>query len=227
MSVLTIDIGGSRIKALVSGEKVPRRVDSGKAMTAAKMVDLVKEMTADWEYSAISIGYPGVVIDNQIAAEPKNLGVGWKGFDFSAAFGRPVKMVNDAAMQALGNYLKGRMLFLGLGTGLGTAMVIDGALAPMELAHLPYRRGKSYEAYVGAAGYEKLGKRRWRKHVWAIVELLRNGLQVHDVVIGGGNAKKLRSPPEGVRLGENTAAFAGGERLWGDLGSLVLVPSLS
>lgn len=226
MSVLTIDIGGSRIKALVTGEKVPRRVDSGNKMTAETMVELVKEMTADWTYTAISIGYPGVVIDNQIAAEPKNLGVGWKGFDFAAALGRPVKLVNDAAMQALGNYAKGRMLFLGLGTGLGSAMVIDGAVAPMELAHLPYRRGKSYEDYVGARGCEKQGKRRWRKHVWTVVELLRNALQVHDVVIGGGNAKLLKQPPDGVRLGDNAAAFVGGERLWRDLESLVVVPAV-
>ncbi len=227
MNVLTIDIGGSRIKALATGQTVARRVDSGPTMTAMNMVELVKEMCADWSYAAISIGYPGVVIDNQITAEPRHLGPGWRGFDFAAAFGKPVKLVNDAAMQALGNYEQGRMLFLGLGTGLGTAMVIDGSLAPMELAHLPYRRGRSFEEYVGAQGYARLGKRKWRRHVWAVVELLRNALQVPDVVIGGGNSKKLKLPPDGVRLADNAAAFKGGERLWGDLKNLVVLPSPS
>jgi predicted NBD/HSP70 family sugar kinase len=214
MQVLTIDIGGSKIKVLATGQTESRRVLSGPSMTPQHMVELVKNMTEDWVSSAISIGYPGVVLDNRIVAEPRNLGLGWAGFDFEKAFGRPVKVVNDAAMQALGHYAGGRMLFLGLGTGLGTALITNGQLEPMELAHLPYRKGKSYEAYLGEAGYTRLGKKRWRRHVWAIVELFRNALQVHEVVIGGGNAKKLNNPPEGVRLGLNAAAFIGGERLW-------------
>jgi polyphosphate glucokinase len=186
-------------------------------MTPFKMVRIVKELTADWTYEAVSIGYPGPVVRGKIAGEPKNLGRGWIGFDFAKPFGCPVKLINDAAMQALGSYDGDRMLFLGFGTGLGAAMIIDGKLAPLELAHLPYRKGLDYEDYVGAAGLKRLGEDKWRKHVWAVVELFRSALLPDYVVIGGGNAKIVGRAPKGVLIGKNTNAFTGGFRLWHDL----------
>ena len=214
MIVLTIDIGGTHVKLLASNEREHRQFDSGHCLTPARMVSEVQGITADWSYDVISIGYPGLVVHGHIAAEPKNLGRGWTGFDFSQAFGRPVKLVNDAAMQALGSYEGGRMLFLGLGTGLGSAMIVDGLVEPMELAHLPYRKGRTYEDYVGAAGLQRLGEEKWRKHVFKVVDLLRLALEPDYVVVGGGNAKKLGSLPAGIRLGDNANAFIGGFRLW-------------
>lgn len=214
MKILVIDVGGTHVKALASGADVPRRIDSGPRMTAAKMVAAVKRETKGWSYDRISMGYPGLVLHGRIAAEPRNLAPGWLGFDFTKAFGHPVRIVNDAAMQALGSYEGGRMLFLGLGTGLGSAMIVDGDIEPMELAHLPYKKGRTYEEYVGARGLERLGKRRWRKHTLAAIEALRAALEPDTVVVGGGNAKKLGRFADGMRLGDNAKAFAGGFALW-------------
>jgi polyphosphate glucokinase len=189
-------------------------MDSGSAMTARKMVQDVKRLVSDWEYDAVSIGYLGPIIHGRPVREPFNLGRGWVGFDFRKAFGRPVQMINDAAMQALGSYKGGRMLFLGLGTGLGSAMIVDGILEPMELAHLPYKKGKSYEDYVGIRGFQRLGLKRWRRHVTDVVEQLKAALGAEYVVVGGGNSKELRKLPPGTRLGDNRNAFLGGARLW-------------
>lgn len=212
--ILVIDIGGAHVKARVTGEAEGRRVESGPQMTAAGMVEAVKELVKDWKYDVVSLGYPGPVVHGRPVREPHNLGAGWVGFDFAKAFGCPVKVVNDAAMQALGSYKGGRMLFLGLGSGLGSAMIVDGILEPMELAHLPYKKGKTYEDYVGARGLDRLGKRRWRQHVADVVTKLKDALEAEYVVLGGGNAKKMDGLPEGVELGDNEKAFAGGERLW-------------
>jgi len=212
--ILVIDVGGTHVKVLATGQRVPRKVLSGRTMTAAKMVKDVKEMTRDWKYDVISIGYPGPVVLGKALHEPCNLGAGWVGFDFRKAFGKPVKVVNDAAMQALGSYRGGRMLFLGLGTGLGSAMVVDGIVQPMELAHLPYKKGKTYEDYVGLRGLERLGKKKWRKHVEDVVERLRAALEPDYIVLGGGNVKKLKKLPEGAERGDNENAFRGGFRLW-------------
>ncbi len=214
MRVLAIDVGGTHVKVLVSGETEPRKVDSGPRMTPHVMVTDVQRLTSDWQYDAVSIGYPGRVTRAQIAAEPQHLGHGWVGFDFHQAFHRPIKIVNDAAMQALGSYREGCMLFLGLGTGLGSAMVIDGHLAPMELAHLPYKKGRTYEDYVGVRSLERRGKKKWRRHVADVIERLTAALEPDDVVIGGGNAKKLDQLPANARLGDNANAFIGGFRVW-------------
>jgi polyphosphate glucokinase len=215
MNVLAIDVGGTNIKLLATGHEVRRRFPSGPKMTAKQMVDEVRKVAADWKYDVISIGFPGVVCDNHILTEPYNLGKGWGGFDFERAFGRPVKIINDAAMQALGSYKGGRMLFLGLGTGLGSAMIIDGQLQPMELAHLPYRKG-TYEDYVGLRGLERHGKKEWRKYVADVVHKLAAALEPDDIVLGGGNVKLLKSLPPKCRAGNNANAFIGGYRLWGD-----------
>jgi polyphosphate glucokinase len=214
MKVLAIDLGGTHVKVLASDQTEPRRFESGPSLTPSQMVEKVRDLADDWSYSAISIGYPGLVVHDRIATEPRNLGRGWVGFDFGAAFGLPVKLINDAAMQALGGYEGGSMLFLGLGTGLGSAMIVDGQIEPMELGHLPYRKGRTYEDYVGAAGLKRLGQQKWRKHVWAMVDLLRGALEPDSVVVGGGNAARLTSLPPGVRLGDNANAFVGGFRLW-------------
>lgn len=214
MKVLAIDLGGTHVKVLASDQTEPRRFESGPSLTPSQMVEKVRDLAGDWSYSAISIGYPGLVVHDRIATEPRNLGRGWVGFDFGAAFGLPVKLINDAAMQALGGYEGGSMLFLGLGTGLGSAMIVDGQIEPMELGHLPYRKGRTYEDYVGAAGLKRLGQQKWRKHVWAMVDLLRGALEPDSVVVGGGNAARLTSLPPGVRLGDNANAFVGGFRLW-------------
>ncbi len=219
MTTLTIDVGGTHVKVLASDQAEPRKVDSGPGMTPGRMVEAVRRLTADWTYHQVAIGYPGVVVHGRIAAEPKNLGPGWVGFDFGAAFGLPVRLINDAAMQALGSYEGGRLLFLGLGTGLGSAMIVDGRLEPMELAHLPYRKGRTYEDYLGVAGLQRLGKKKWRKHVFAVVALLRAALEPDTVVLGGGNARKLDDLPPGVRMGDNANAFTGGFRLWNQEGS--------
>jgi polyphosphate glucokinase len=214
MLILVIDVGGTHIKLLATGRKEPIKLPSGPAMTASRMVKVVRNAVAGWRYEAVSIGYPGPVLHGRPVSEPRNLGGGWVGFDFRAAFGRPVKVINDAAMQALGSYKGGRMLFLGLGTGLGSAVIVDGVVEPMELAHLPYKKGRTYEDYVGAAGLKRTGKKKWRRHVHDVIALLKSALQADDVVIGGGNAKLLRELPAGVRLGTNVNAFVGGYRLW-------------
>ncbi len=224
MKILAVDVGGQHVKALLSGKRTPRRVVSGPNMTAATMVDAVKHMTADWSYDAVSLGYPGPVLQGKPFSEPHNLAAGWVGFDFAAAFGKPVKVVNDAAMQALGSYAGGRMLFLGLGTGLGSAMIVDGVLQPMELAHLPYKKGRSYEDYLGAQGRRRLGDKKWRHVVTDVTQALRVALEADDVVIGGGGAAALHHPPEGARLGSNSHAFVGGFRLWQRLQDPVAPP---
>ena len=212
--VLVVDVGGTHVKVLATGHRTPREIPSGPTMTAREMVESVKRLVADWQYDVVSIGYPGVCVHGRPIAEPHNLGPGWVGFDFERAFGRPVRIVNDAAMQALGSYRRGRMLFLGLGTGLGSAMIIDGVLEPMELAHLPYKKGRTYEDYVGRRGLERLGTKRWRRHVADVAERLSAALEADDVVIGGGNAKRLKRLPDSARLGSNRNAFIGGLRLW-------------
>ena len=214
MKILVIDVGGTHVKLLVTGEVVKRQIDSGPHMTPHKMVTGVEKVTADWRYDVISIGVPSPVVGGRVIAEPSNLGRGWMTYDFAAAFGRPVKIINDAAMQALGSYRRGRMLFLGIGTGLGSAFVQDGTVGPLELAHLPYRKGKTYEDYVGLRGLKRLGKKRWRKHVLAVVELLRKAMRSDDLVLGGGNVKLLEELPPGARLGDNSHAFTGGFSLW-------------
>ncbi len=212
--ILALDVGGSHVKVMRNGETEKRRFNSGSALTAAEMVAHVLKLTADWDYDVVSIGYPGPVVHNRPLAEPHNLGRGWVGFDFKAAFGRPVKLVNDAAMQALGSYAGGRMLFLGLGTGLGSAMIIDGVVEPMELAHLEYRRGKTFEYYLGQRGLERQGVKKWRETVATAVEHLTAAMEPDYIVLGGGNAGKLKTLPPKARLGDNENAFAGGFRLW-------------
>jgi polyphosphate glucokinase len=216
MNVLVIDVGGTHVKFQVSGQREPHKIDSGPTMTAAKMVTAVKPLIADWSYDVVSIGYPGPVLQGSPLAEPRNLGSGWVGFDFRKALRRPVKIVNDAAMQALGSYRGGRMLFLGLGTGLGCALVVDGRVEPMEIAHLPYHKGGTYEDYVGARGLARLGKKRWRRHVKDVAKRLRAALAADLVVLGGGNAKLMKKLPVGVRLGSNENAFRGGFKLWAE-----------
>jgi polyphosphate glucokinase len=212
--ILVVDVGGTHIKALATGRRQPVKIPSGPDMTAQKMATEIIKATAGWDYAAVSIGYPGVVVHNRIASEPHNLAPGWIGFDFQKAFGCPVKLLNDAAMQALGSYRGGRMLFLGLGTGLGSAMIVDGALEPMEIAHLPYKRGRTYEDYFGLSGLRRSGKKKWRRHVLDVVQRLKEALQADYVVLGGGNAKLMKELPQGVELGNNSNAFRGGFRLW-------------
>jgi predicted NBD/HSP70 family sugar kinase len=214
MKILVIDIGGTSLKLRATGRRGTVKIPSGPDMTAKTMVRLVQQSVDGWKYSRVSIGYPGIVADGKPVVEPKNLGRGWVGFNFSRAFGCPVKVVNDAAMQALGSYRGGRMLFLGLGTGLGSALIVDGILEPMELAHLPYKKGRTYEEYVGAAGLKRLGKKRWRRHVMDVTKRLKTALEADYVVLGGGNARRMRTLPAGVRRGDNGRAFIGGFRLW-------------
>jgi polyphosphate glucokinase len=213
LQILVIDVGGTHVKVRVSGQREERRVVSGPTMTAARMVRAVKGMVKDWTYDVISIGYPGFVIHGRPAHEPYNLGGGWVKFDFDKAFGCPVKLVNDAAMQALGSYKGGCMLFLGFGAGLGSAMIVDGILEPMELAHLPYKK-KTYEDYVGDRARRRLGKKKWRDEVADVVTRLKAALEADYVVLGGGNSKNLKTLPAGAELGDNRNAFIGGVRLW-------------
>ena len=212
--VLAIDIGGTHVKILATGRRTKREVASGPTMTAQQMVDDVKTLADGWDYDVISIGYPGPVVHNKPVLEPANLGKGWCGFDFEAAFGHPVKVVNDAMMQAIGAYKGGRMLFLGLGTGLGSAMIVDNVAQPLELAHMPYKKGRTFEDYVGERALEKRGKKKWKKDVFDVVERLKGALQPDYVVIGGGNVKRLDELPPDVRRGDNADAFPGGFRLW-------------
>jgi polyphosphate glucokinase len=214
MKVLVIDVGGTNIKVSMGGPDDPLKIPSGAELTAEKMADAVKKATAGWLYEAVSIGYPGPVANGRPAVEPKNLGAGWVRFDYEKAFGKPVRVVNDAAMQALGSYQGGRMLFLGLGTGLGSAFVANGQLEPLELAHLPYRKNRTYEDYVGLRGFERLGQKKWQRHVEKVIEILKHGLQADYVMLGGGQTKKLKGTPPGVRIGNNSHAILGGIRLW-------------
>ena len=213
MKVLVVDVGGTSVKVLAVGQGEPRKFESGPAMTARQMVAEVKKLANGWKYDRISIGYPGVVKHNQPVTEPHNLAAGWVKFDYAAAFACPVKIINDAAMQALGSHTSGTLLFLGLGTGLGTTLVVNGTVVPMELAHLPYRKS-TYEEYVGVRALERLGKKKWRKQVEDVVERLTAAFQPDDVVLGGGNSKHLKELPPGCRLGDNDNAFVGGARMW-------------
>jgi polyphosphate glucokinase len=213
--VLVADVGGTNVKILATDQETPRKFPSGTSLTAHEMVAKVREAAADWQYDVVSVGYPGPVLRGKPVSEPHNLGKGWVGFDYEAAFGCPVKVLNDAAMQALGSYEGGRMLFLGLGTGLGTALIVDGMIEPMELAHLPYRKA-TYEDYIGERGLERLGKKKWRKFVNDVVTLLSAALRPDYVVLGGGNVRKLKELPPNCRAGDNVNAFRGGFRLWED-----------
>jgi polyphosphate glucokinase len=213
MNILVVDVGGTHVKILATGESVKREFPSGPTLTARQMVTQVRKLARDWHYDAVSIGYPGPVLHDRALAEPHNLGRGWVGFDFRRAFGRPVQLVNDAAMQALGSYKGGKMLFLGLGTGLGSAMVVDGIVEPMELGHLPYRKG-NYEDYVGVRAFEEMGKRKWRKSVADVITRLAAALEPDEIVLGGGNVKYLKELPAGCRVGDNANAFIGGFQLW-------------
>jgi polyphosphate glucokinase len=212
-SVLVVDVGGTSVKILATGQDVHRSFPSGPTLTPRQMVSGVKKLARGWSYDAVSIGYPGPVLNGRPVAEPHNLGRGWVGFDFAAAFNHPVKVINDAAMQALGSYKGGKMLFLGLGTGLGSTMIVNGIVEPMELGHLPYKKG-TYEDYVGHAGLERHGKKKWRRHVADVVARFIAALEPEDVVIGGGNVTKLNALPPRTRAGENENAFVGGFRLW-------------
>jgi polyphosphate glucokinase len=211
--VLVVDVGGTSVKILASGQSEVRSFRSGQTLTPGRMVSAVKKLAGNWQYHAVSIGFPGPVLQGHPTAEPINLGHGWVGFDFAAAFGRPVKIVNDAAMQAMGSYEGGKMLFLGLGTGLGSALIVDDEVEPMELGHLPYKKG-TYESYIGRAGLERDGKKKWRRRVHDVVERLTAALQPDETVIGGGNVKKLDALPPRCRAGHNANAFRGGFRLW-------------
>jgi polyphosphate glucokinase len=214
--VLAIDVGGSHVKTRVHGRREMRQFDSGPDLTPKKMVERIHELTGDWTFDAVSIGYPGVVLHGKVVVEPHNLGPGWVGFNFRKAFGRPTRIMNDAAMQAIGSYEGGRMLFLGFGTGLGSALIVDGIVAPMELAHLPFKKGRTYEDYVGEGGLRRLGPKKWRKNVIEVVDKLSTVLEADYVVLGGGNARKLKRLPKNARLGSNDFAFLGGFRLWRD-----------
>lgn len=215
MKVLAIDVGGTHVKILATGQKEKREFESGLKLTPKLMVAGVKKLAKDWSYDVVSIGYPGPVLRNRPVAEPHNLAKGWVGFNFEKAFGCPVRVINDAAMQALGGYKKGKLLFLGLGTGLGTTLIADGIIEPMELGHLPYKKA-TYEDYVGLRGLEKYGKKKWRKLVSDVVEKLTAALEPDDILLGGGNVHKLKKLPPGCRAGDNANAFTGGFRLWDD-----------
>ena len=215
MKILVIDVGGTHVKFQATGQRSRRKLPSGPGLTPSIMVREVASLITDWQYDVISIGLPTRVLRDQVAAEPANLGRGWTKFDFARAFGRPVKLINDAAMQALGAYQGGRMLFLGLGTGLGSAMIADGVVVPMELAHLPYKKG-TYEDYVGRRGLERNGKKKWRRDVADVVGRLTLALEAEDLVLGGGNSKHLKKLPKGARRCTNADAIKGGYRLWAD-----------
>ena len=218
MNVLVIDIGGTHVKVLATGQDVHREFASGPTLTPRRMVAEVRKGVRNWKYDVVSIGYPGPVLQNRPVTEPWNLGKGWCGFNFEKALNRPVKVVNDAAMQALGSYKRGKMLFLGLGTGLGSALIVDGIVEPMELGHLPYRK-TTFEDFVGIRGLEKYGKKKWRSYVADVVKRLVAAIEPDEVVLGGGNVKKLKELPSGCRAGGNANAFLGGFRLWKEAGA--------
>ena len=226
MKVLVIDIGGTHVKVLATGQTVHREFESGPALTSKRMVSGVRKLTAEWRYDVVSVGYPGPVLRGRPVLEPWNLGKGWVGFNFEAAFKHPVKIVNDAVMQALGDYKRGKMLFLGLGTGLGSALIVDGIVEPLELGHLPYKKA-TFEDYVGIRGLEKYGKKKWRRYVTDVVQRLMAAIEPDEVVLGGGNVHKLKELPPGCRVGDNANAFRGGFRLWSPAGdSTHAVPRL-
>jgi polyphosphate glucokinase len=212
--VLVIDVGGTHVKVYSTRRREPVKINSGPTMMPQELVEAVQAETSGWKFDVISIGYPGPVVHGKPLSEPANLGKGWVGFDFEKAFGQPVKIINDAAMQALGSYRGGRMLFLGLGTGLGSALVVDGVLEPMELAHLPYKHGKTFEEFVGTAALKRVGEKRWLKNVFDVVEQLKSALQPEYVVLGGGNSKRLKTLPPETICGNNEDARKGGLRLW-------------
>ena len=214
--VLAIDIGGTHVKIRTSRGEDSRRATSGPDMGPGEMVDKVRALARGLAFDVVAMGYPGPVIHNRILSDPHNLAPGWEGYDFAAAFTKPLRIVNDALMQAVGSYRGGRMLFLGLGTGLGAAMIVENVAQPMEIAHLPYRKGRSFEDYLGEASLERRGRKKWRRHVFDAVERLGMALEPDDIVIGGGNAKKLAGLPPGCRRGDNALAFTGGFRLWHD-----------
>jgi polyphosphate glucokinase len=214
LKILVVDVGGTNVKLKLSNNPEVRKVPSGPNLTPQLMVEAVRQNTADWQYDAVTIGYPGPVHNGEIRKDPVNLGAGWVGFDFTGALGKPVRLINDAAMQALGSYEGGRMLFLGLGTGLGNCLILDGVIAPMEVGHLPYKKGRTFEDYVGQAGMKKMGRRKWQEAVFDVVRRLQNALLPDYVVLGGGNVKKLDELPPGCRRGDNDNAFTGGVRLW-------------
>jgi predicted NBD/HSP70 family sugar kinase len=223
--ILVIDVGGTHVKLRVDARGATRKFVSGPAMTPALMLAQIAKFTRSSKFDAVTIGYPGVVVGGRIAADPHNLGAGWIGFDFGKALGRPVKLINDAAMQAIGSYAGGRMLFMGLGTGLGVTLIIDGVVEPTELGHLPYKSGKSFEDCVGERGRKTRGTRRWRKTAIEIIQHLKAALGVDYVVLGGGNAARLKTLPPGVRRGKNSNAFIGGVRLWHAADGLLRVPT--
>ncbi|MDP9065652.1 MAG: ROK family protein [Pseudomonadota bacterium] len=212
--VLALDVGGSHVKMRVSNRREIRRFDSGPTLSAAQMVDRVHEIAGEWNFDVVTIGYPGIVVHGKIVTDPHNLGPGWVGFDFRKAFGRPTRLINDAAMQAIGSYAGGRMLFLGLGTGLGAAMIVDNVVEAMELAHMLYKKGRTYEECIGEQGRRSAGAKKWRDTVEDIVDQLSAALEADYVVLGGGNARRLEKMPKGARLGDNDLAFLGGFRLW-------------
>ena len=213
MNVLVVDVGGTNVKILATGQEERRKLPSGPELTPERMVAGIRQLAEGWPYEAVSIGYPGPVRRGRIVSEPHNLGRGWVGFDFEAAFGFPVKVINDAAMQALGGYERGKMLFLGLGTGLGSALIVEGMVVPLELAHLPFEKG-TFEDYVGLRGLERWGKKEWRRYVADVVARLIAAILPDEVVLGGGNVKELKELPPGCRAITNNAAFVGGFRLW-------------
>ena len=217
MSILVVDVGGTSVKLLATGQKTPRMFPSGPTLTASEMASKVRQIAGEWKYEMVSLGVPAPVVNGHPVEEPRNLGPGWVRFDYKEAFGCPVKLMNDAAMQALGSYEGGRMFFLGLGTGLGTALILDGALQPMELARLPYKKG-TYEDYLGKRGLERLGLKRWSRHVFECVIRLTKAFQLNDIVIGGGNVRKLTDLPPFCRRGDNDNAFRGGFLMWEESG---------
>src|SRR5665213_1307042 len=214
MKILVLDVGGTHVKMRLSVQEEVRTFDSGHLMTPQQMVDTVRANTSDWPYDVVGIGFPAPVINGKIAKEPVNLGPGWVGFNLEAGLGKPVRLINDAALQALGGYQGGRMLFLGLGTGLGTTLIVDNVVVGLELGHLPYRKDKEFEEYVGVAALERLGKRKWQKFVFDVVARLKAAMVADYILLGGGNVKKLTELPPGSRRGDNADAFLGGERLW-------------
>ena len=213
-NVLVIDIGGTNVKVASTQQRVPLKIPSGPEMTARQMTEQVKLATKGWKYDCISIGYPGPVAHDRPLTEPHNLAAGWIDFSYQKSFGKPIRFINDAAMQALGGYQGGKMLFLGIGTGLGSAMIFEGVVVPLELAHLPYKKGRTYEEYVGRAGLELRGKKRWRRSVLDVVERMKAGMVCEYVLLGGGNAKLMKALPPHVILGANSNAIDGGIRLW-------------
>ena len=212
--ILVLDVGGSHVKLRIDGRGRIRKFESGPHMTPGRMLRQVRTLVGPHDYDAVSIGFPGLVVGGRVAAEPYNLGRGWVRFDFAAALKRPVKVLNDAAMQAVGSYRGGRMLFLGLGTGLGATLIVDGVVEPTEVAHMPYKHGRTFEDYVGEHGRERRGNKKWRKSVLDVIERLKFALEADYVVLGGGNAERLKELPAGVRRGDNRNAFIGGVRIW-------------